>query len=278
MSEDAPSTPPDTLFALLWGLYLGVGAGTVALAVARRTLQDPGVLYVLLLAVVAFVTIGGTLAARRVPGLDVRLGRGRLGWAVPTLPVVLAAVAAILHGLGLLSLSEGDAVLALFGGGAAVVVGLVIVSMAVTRWVKATTADAAVHATWRASWPGRERRLLVGVGLALLVGGTAVLVAGAAIERAGVRLLGQVGVMVGILVAMVGQERTYRATDRGLEIQLPVARRLVPWSTIRDYRLTEEALVLRRGRPLSPGFRFDREAIDDVDAVVAALDRFVDRE
>lgn len=86
MSEDAGRSPPDTLFALIFGLYLGVGAGTVAVAGARRAFRDPGVLYALLLAVVAVVTVGGTIAARRVPGLAVRLGRGRLGWAVPALP------------------------------------------------------------------------------------------------------------------------------------------------------------------------------------------------
>lgn len=148
--------------------------------------------------------------------------------------------------------------------------------MAVTRWVKAALADATAHATWQASWPSRERRLLVGVGLSLLVGGTVVLVA-AASGRSWMRLIGQVALFVGILVAMVGQQRTYRATDRGLEIQHPLARRLVPWSTLQDYRLTEEALVLRRTRPLSPGFRFDRDALEDEDAVVSALEGHLER-
>jgi hypothetical protein len=277
MSEESTATPPDTLFALVWGLYLGVGTGAVVVAVARRAVGEPGVLYVLLLAVVTVVTVGGGLSARRVPGLAVRLGGSRLRWAVPALPILLAALAAALDGLGLLTLTEGDFVLAVFGGGAAVVVGLVIVSMARTRRVQAVVADATVEATWQASWPNRERRLLLGTGVFVLVAGTAALVVGVAIERSWVRLLGNVAIVVGILVGMVGQERTYRATDRGLVIQLPVARRLVPWPEFRAFRVTDEAVVLDRTRPLSPGLRFERDDIDDVDEVVAALSCHLDR-
>jgi hypothetical protein len=277
MSEESTATPPDTLVALVWGLYLGVGTGAVVVAVARRAVGEPGVLYVLLLAVVTVVTVGGGLAARRVPGLAVRLGGSRRRWAIPALPVLLAAVAAVLHGLGLLTLTEGDFVLAVFGGGAAVVVGLVMVSMARTRRVRAVVADATVHATWRASWPDPERRLLLGTGVFVLVAGTAALLVGAATERSWVRLLGNVAIVVGILVGMVGQERTYRATDRGLVIKLPAARRLVPWPEFRAFRVTDEAVVLGRRRPLSPGFRLERDAIDDVDEVVAVLSCHVDR-
>jgi hypothetical protein len=273
MSEESTATPPDTLFALVWGLYLGVGTGAVVVAVARRAVGDPGVLYVLLLAVVTVVTVGGGLAARRVPGLAVRLGGSRRRWAIPALPILLAAVVAALYGLGLLTLTEGDFVLAVFGGGAGVVVGLVMVSMARTRRVQAVVADATVHATWRASWPDPERRLLLGTGVFVLVAGTAALVVGAATERSWVRLLGNVAILVG----MVGQERTYRATDRGLVIKLPAARRLVPWPEFRAFRVTDEAVVLGRTPPLSPGFRFERDAIDDVDEVVAVLSCYVDR-
>jgi len=115
--------------------------------------------------------------------------------------------------------------------------------------------------------------LLAGVGFAV---GIALIVAGAVADAG---LFGAAGnLLVGATAATAGavvRDDTFRAYPFGLAIEPPVARRFLPWRRIVGYELTADELRLRR-RWL-PDYRCHRGAIDDVEAVLAALDRIYDR-
>lgn len=273
--DDVADGRPDTLFALVCGLYLAAVVGTLAVVLARGSTDDPALLYVGLLTVLASVTVGGTLAVRRVSGLAGTLGGTRLAWWIAVGPAVLGLVPIGLRETDLVPVPTSVVVLGAFGGLIVGTLGFVVVSVAMTRWVASETADATVHATWRAPWPQRDRRLVLGLGVALLGLGVVGLGVGIASAQQLVRTVAQMAIPLGAVVATAGRTRTYRATDRGLEIRHPVARRLVPWSRIRGYRVTSDAIRLRSSRPGSPGWRFDRTAIPDEAAVRSALDRYL---
>jgi len=59
---------------------------------------------------------------------------------------------------------------------------------------------------------------------------------------------------------------------RGLVVERPLQRRFRPWAAISGYTLTDDALVCAAVSVVATLYRCDRADIDDVDAVVTALD------
>jgi len=72
--------------------------------------------------------------------------------------------------------------------------------------------------------------------------------------------------------AGAANSRTFRVTDAGLVVERPLQRRFRPWAAISGYTLTDDALVVQQSAWWRLSHRCDRADIDDVDAVVTALD------
>jgi hypothetical protein len=85
-------------------------------------------------------------------------------------------------------------------------------------------------------------------------------------------------VPLGLVVGTAGRARTYRATDRGLEIQTPLARRLLPWDAFEGFADTGGAIVLTRSEPWYVDLRCGLADLEDPDAVRDALATYLDRE
>lgn len=73
-------------------------------------------------------------------------------------------------------------------------------------------------------------------------------------------------------MAGAANPQTFRVTDAGLVVERPLQRRLRPWSAFAGYTLTDDALVVHLTAWWRPDHRCDRADIEDVDAVVTALD------
>jgi hypothetical protein len=107
------------------------------------------------------------------------------------------------------------------------------------------------------------------------------LLAGVAFWRLGWRGVTTVlpfGPVLVIALRSVVSERTHRATSVGLEQRRdgrwPGPRRLIPWSRVDGFSVTDNAIVLHRALPHTD-VRCRRDLIDD-EAVVAALEDYLD--
>lgn len=268
-------TGTDDVFALIAGLYAAVL--TVPPALAPLAPRDAGAAYAALLAGVSVVTVGVAVALRGAPGLAVRLGAGR----ALLVPPLLAAPAAALAVAGPVALGDGvttrTVALATLAGVGGFVLGALLTLMCRTRYAKAVVEQVEDHATWRAGWPNRWRRIALVAGVVLLVASLGALVLGALWGRPFVRIAGQTVGPVGLVVAnSLTTDRTYRATDAGLELRVPASRTFYRWTAFSGYTVTEEAVALYPRAPWRLPLYCDREDID-TDAVVAALDRHLPR-
>lgn len=267
---------PDEFFALVAGLYAGVLVAPVATAAVARTVGDPAMLYLVLLAGITLVTAVTAVAVRRIRGLPERLGGTRVRW----LPAVVAPAAVVVAGVVLVTVdgyASIDGPLGVVAGVGGFTTGGALGIMARSRYTKAITGAVESQATWRASWPDRRRRPLWLLGIAAVAGGLLALVAQLVWRHTVLRILGQLLVPVGAIVFTVGQARTYRATSAGLEEQMPAARTLYRWDRFEGYAVDDDAIVLHRREPWRFSVVCARADLDDGEGVVAALDRYLPR-
>lgn len=73
------------------------------------------------------------------------------------------------------------------------------------------------------------------------------------------------------------RRRTYRATPEGITRERRLHTSFHPWEAFDGYERTATGLVVRRSSPLGPSIRCDTDDIEDVEAVVEALDAYLDR-
>ncbi|PSP86353.1 hypothetical protein BRC83_01470 [Halobacteriales archaeon QS_1_68_17] len=262
---------PDDVFRLVAGLYAGVLAGTCTTVwVSVAASADTGTLYLCLLGVTTAVTLVVAWRAGRWRGLPERLGRTRL--------VVLLPVGLFLSGLGLFVLGfsvAGAVALALLSFVGAIALGLPLVVMSRNRYVDAVVPEGSGAARWKAEWPHRERRVLLwaqGVGL---MGGASSILIGAVLDFDLLRIASACLLTAGISAVGLGEPRTYVATPAGLVVGRPGVRRLLLWDWLSGYTHREDAIVIHHQRPWRPDLRCATTDIDDPEAVVAALDRFL---
>ena len=276
-ASHSPSEQPDGLFVLVAGLYVSAILGPIAVALARRLVSEPGALYGVLLVAGLGGVVVGALAVRGRAGVAERLGDTTLAWTLVALPLVAAggvivASAAIPGYVG-----AGDVLLGLVAGFGAGVLGFVLVSMARTRYAAWVLAEATVEATWSAPWPHASRRRIWYVAGVIAAVGVVAFVVGAYVGLDPVRIAGQLLVPIAAVLATVGRELTYRASDRGLEIRAPVDRRVRPWSAFAGFRASGESIELVRPEPYRQSIRCDRAAIEDPQAVTAVLENHLVR-
>jgi hypothetical protein len=264
-------TRPDADFRSAFGVHVGVIAVGFTPPVASA-IGIVGIdrLYPVALAVFSAVAALGWYAVGRWRGGPERLGSTAARYGFAAVPV--GCFAAIIVGSTVFHTPSSGVGGAFFGGTGSLLTGLLLAMMARSRYVAAICDDREPLAVWRAKTAPRARRrrsVVGGLGFAL---GLALAVGGPSLDRP---IVGGVGnLLVGVSAATVGalvRDDTFRAHAFGLEIVPPVGRRFLPWDRIVGYRLTDDELRLeRRWRP---AYRCDRTEIEDVDAVVAALQR-----
>ncbi|APW97279.1 hypothetical protein CHINAEXTREME_05605 [Halobiforma lacisalsi AJ5] len=261
----------DRLAAVYAGVFLSSAAATIATAAdgsnAFRVLALAGV-------ALGVGTVSGLFLSRRVSPLSKRLGRSRrrrIGALMPALPFAAVGLAA---GLG--RLPEVTGVVALLSGVAIAVTALALTAVATTRYVDTVVGEPRATCRWTPPRrPVLDAALLV--FWVLLAGINALGGDGLwAVVWAGLGVLWVVsGFVEGRLrPAGTGVEPELRVHDIGLVKRRPYTAILVRWDDVDHARLREGELVLERGLF---DVRFDRDDLEDPDAVLAASERFVDR-
>ncbi|KAA9398236.1 hypothetical protein Har1130_04735 [Haloarcula sp. CBA1130] len=258
---DRETADSDPLFGGASGAYLGLLLAPPVIP----TLEWAGVtevwaLYVALIGTFAVVTAvtGWVLSSR--PTVTVTLGATRTRWLPMAIAVGYAAA-----GFASLGTTGISGVLAFFFGLLAFLLGMALAVMAQTRYTAAVTARTDELTRWRASWPesARRRRLyLSGAVTGVAIIGFAV---GAVFDHTPLQYIGQILFPFGFILLPTDGTRTAVATDAGLEIRLPVARRFYAWETLKSYDLDSESLVITRR--WGPNLQFATAEIDDVSLV-----------
>lgn len=219
--------------------------------------------------------LGGYLGARAAyhPSMHERL-HGPVGLvAFAGVPIaLLVGVLAVL----VLELTPSEGVTASLLGGAVVatVGGFVALLANLPLWKARVQESSAVYASWVARQPPTQRRrttyMAGGLAVVAVAAGAVAFVVGAEFET----MWWTVFAPLTAVLASVDSERTVEVRDAGVLVDSS----LVAWADYDCFELTDEALVLHRsGRYVDRAHRFDREDVDDLDAAVAALGRFLDR-
>jgi hypothetical protein len=192
-----------------------------------------------------------------------------VGVPVAFLVAVLASVAVVA------SPDEGIAS-ALFAGALLTTVGGIVALLAnVPLWKATVRSSSTSYASWSARQPPTQRRRT-----RYAAGTLAVLVVGY-VALSFVLELGfgttNWALFLAPLVAVFGtveNERSVEVRDGGVLVDSS----LVAWTDYDVFELTDEALVLHRdSRFFDRATRFDRADVEDLDAAVAGLERFLER-
>ncbi|MCJ0619371.1 hypothetical protein JZX76_07565 [Haloarcula hispanica] len=260
-STDGEDAASDPLFGGVSGAYLGlILAPPVIPLIERVGVTEAWTLYLALIVTFGLVTTGTAWILTSRPTVAVTLGATRARWLLPVIAVGYAVV-----GFASLETTGISGVLAFFFGLLAFLLGVAIATMAQTRYAAAVTADTNELTRWRASWPESAQRRRLHVGGAIAGVATIGFAVGAVFDIALLQYSGQVLFPAGFVLLSTGGSRTAVATERGLEIRLPVARRFYAWEDLESYDLDAESLVITRR--WGSDLRFATAEIDDVSLV-----------
>ncbi|RLM47133.1 hypothetical protein DVK00_01115 [Haloarcula sp. Atlit-47R] len=255
---DGAGAASDPLFSGASGAYLGLLlAPPIVPGLKWVGVTEAWALYAALVGTVTAVTtvIGWLLSSR--PAVAVTVGATRARW----LPAAIAAVYAAV-GFASLEMSGVSGVLAFFFGLLAVLLGVAVAVMSQTRYTAAVTAGADELTRWRASWPESAQRRRLHVGGAIAGVATIGFAVGAVFDIALLQYISQVLFPSGFVLLSTGGTRTVVATERGLEVRLPIARQFYAWEELESYELDAESLVITRR--WGTALRFATADIDDV--------------
>ncbi|MFC4358039.1 hypothetical protein ACFO0N_08780 [Halobium salinum] len=261
---------PDAPYALVAGLYVAALLAPTAVGAVSTVVAGGAARYVALLLAATCVTTGAGWYVSRVPGLAVALGRRDATWLLAVVPLPWQVGAFVALAAAGVDVPTAVALLGLFAGAAASLLGVALVAMSRTRHADAVLDGVDDLARWEARWPPRWRR----VGkVTAVVGGLAAILGLAARFVLGWEWAGSLYVFLLLSTPFAGMTnaRTFRATGAGLAVEQPLQRTLRPWSAFESYTLTDEALVVRTAEPWRPAHRCDRTDVEDVDAVGTAL-------
>lgn len=267
------TTPPDTPYALVVGLYLAVLIAPAVVLAIRQVVADAAILYISFLTAVTGVTILVGMIVSRTTGLVRILGRHDAVWLLAVLPFGWfgGAFGAIAVGYQPPNLVFPLAVVGTAGG---MLLGIVLVAMSRTRYADAVFEETTELTEWDARWPHRWRR----VGGAIAIGAFAlstigILAAFIFDSEWGWRLYYLL--FVGVLSMNLLNERTFRLTDAGIIVEHPLQRLFRPWSAFESYELTDDALIIRSRTWWLPAHRCDRSEIDDVETILETLEVYL---
>ena len=273
---DPTATKPTFRAAI--GLYAGALLAGSATTGAALAIDDP--LRLVAIAAVTFAsgTVVGAGLAGRPRDLPARLGRTwrrKLAVVCAALPFAAVIVGSVMGPLGS---PVGHAAL---GSAFAVgISGLVLSQVAENSYVDAAIRGVEPVASWRWDWsPSGSRAfdlsqfLLVGTGGLLAVLG--------AIDGDWWTAIAWIGLIVAVAVVNIAEGRwvrwlpgtptaRVRVYEHGFATERPLRRQFVPWSSIVQVQLRDDALVVDRG---TFDHQFDRDDLEDAEAFFAALER-----
>lgn len=277
MAARGTATTPrrDWTYASVAGLYVAAFLAPASTLVLSQVTGDAATLYVGFLVAVTTVTAIAGWATTKARGLAVRLGGTDAVWVLVVLPFAWfgGVIAGTFVGLDLPRIA---APLGVFGTGAGMFLGIVLVGMSRTRHADAALAGARSITTWEARWPRSWRRVATG-GAILAFGATAVgfvAVFGFGLDW-GWRLYYLL--LVAVPLVNVLNPRRFEVTDRGLVVDHPLQRQFRPWARYEGYGLTDSALRIHPREWWRPAHRCDVSDIGDVTAAVTGLDAVLDR-
>lgn len=264
---DGGDEPSDGVFRLAVAVYAGVLVAGVASVGAVLTAFVSGDLLALYAVGFAGGFGGGLVLASVDRRLPMRLGRTlgrRVALVAPVVPFVtvwLVPLEVAVDGIALAS------AIAVFASGYA------LSQLAENRYVDAVTPGEPAE-QWRWEPPGSvvlDGALLIGYGLFA----TGAVVDGDPLEAVAWLCLAVCWVLGGLAEGRwafgPGRDRCeVRLYDVGLVKRGPCTRTFVAWSDVDHARLREGELVLDRGLR---DVRFDRDELEDLDAVLEAIDR-----
>lgn len=273
-TRDAPSQGipgrPDSLYVLVAGLYVGILVTPAILVALGRSVTDAASLYVGFL--VAFTTVSAIVGwiVSSLSTIAVRLGRTDVVWLLVVLPVGWGVVLLGVAALGRSPPASGmlAAVVSATGG---MFFGIALVAMSRTRHAAAAVADTTEQVAWEARWPARWRRLAAGILIVTFGLGIAGIAAVFAFGREWGWSLCYI-FYAGIPFMNLLNPRRFGATATGLVVGNPVQRQFRAWSAFDGYERTDDTLVIRSGAWWRPALRCDVGDIENVDAVVGALE------
>jgi hypothetical protein len=261
---------PDTIYAFVAGLYVAVLLTPIAIVGVSTASMDGGILYISYLIVATLYTVVAWRLISQTSGLAVRLGRHDTIWllvAIPFVPLICLFIASMV-GITPPSIAVLLAMVTAIGG---MIISLPLVTMSRNRYTAAALADTTEIREWEARWPQRWRRISYGAMIVAIVGGTAGIVAQIVF---GIDWAGNLYLLLLFWTPLAGaaNPRTFRITDAGLVVERPLQHRFRPWTAIKDYTLTDKTLVIHSKGRWRPNIRCDRDDIEDIDAIIAALD------
>lgn len=192
-----------------------------------------------------------------------------IGVPVVMLVVVLASIILVS------SLSDAVTASLLAGAVGSTVGGFVALLANLPLWRTTLQASSTAYASWTARRPPAQRRrskYAAGVFAVIAIG----YVAAALLLDLGFGTTNWwlVFAPLSAVIASAETERSVEVRDSGVLVDSA----LVAWSDYEDFELTEEALLVHRSsRFVERVDRFDRADVDDLDAAVSALERYLPR-
>ncbi|WP_423747306.1 hypothetical protein V5735_24135 (plasmid) [Haladaptatus sp. SPP-AMP-3] len=264
---------PDTLYAFVAGLYVAILLTPIAILGISTVSTDGATLYVSFLVSITLLGIIAGWLISHTAGLAVRLGRHDMVWLLVTVPFVpfVGVFAAAGIGISPPGIAVVLAMVTMIGG---MFTSLPLVTMSRNRYTTAAVAGTTEITEWEARWPRRWRQISYGAMIIAMVGGAVGMVAEVVF---GVDWAGNLYLLLFVWAPLAGaaNPRTFRVTDAGLVVERPMLHRFRPWTAFTGYSLSDEALVLHRKRWWRQNLRCDRDDIEDIDAVIAALDTVI---
>jgi len=255
---DEDSVASDPLFGGASGAYLGLLLAPPVISLLQQFgVTEAWTLYLALLGTLGVVTTAAGWGLSGRPVLAVKLGATRARWLPMGIGIAYATVGfASLESVGI------GGVVAFFFGLLAFLLGVAIAVMAQTRYTAAVTAGTDELTRWRASWPESAQRRRLHIGGAVAGIATIGFTVGAVFDYSLLQYTAQILFPTGFVLIPTGGTRTAVATEDGLEIRLPVARRFYAWEDLASYDLDSESLVITR--KWGSNLRFATAEIDDV--------------
>lgn len=269
-TADPPDARPDHEYAIVAGLYVAALLAPAVLIAVAGSLAGPAALYVgFLVATTAIAVIAGLLVSR-TNGIAVSVGRHAACWLLAVVPIawfvgVLASVELAVDA------PAGAGMVAILGAGAGTLLGLLFARMSRNRHTAARLVGAVTFGQWEARLPRRWRHTAIAIAAVVTAVGLGAIPLGYFYDTS---VVGRFHWLLYVWAPLAGltAPRTFRVTDAGLVRERPMVRRIRSWSSITGYTLTDDALVVHQSSWWRPAIRSDRSEVEDLDAVVAALD------
>ncbi|WP_231188613.1 hypothetical protein [Haladaptatus sp. DYF46] len=261
---------PDTLYAFVAGLYVAILLTPVTILGISTVSADGAALYVSFLVSITLLGIIAGWLISHTAGLAVWLGRHDMVWLLAVMPFVpfVGVFAAAGIGISPPGIAVVLAMVTMIGG---MFTGLPLVTMSRNRYTTAALTGTTEITEWEGRWPQRWRQMSYGAMIIAILGSVAGILAQVVF---GVEWAGDLYLLMVLWAPLAGaaNPRTFRVTDAGLVVERPMLHRFRPWTAFTGYSLGDEALVIHRRGWWRQNLRCDRDDIDDIDAVTAALD------